>query len=41
MATTVPAQPWMWSRHDELHHHKRRYRMAPYRRLFDAAGLTS
>ena len=27
-ATTVPAQPWMWSRHDELHHHKRRYRLA-------------
>ena len=40
MATTVPAQAWMWSRHDELHHHKRRYRMAPYRRLFEAAGLT-
>jgi len=39
MATTVPAQPWMWSRHDELHHHKRRYVMAPYRRLFEAAGL--
>jgi hypothetical protein len=29
----------MWSRHDELHHHKRRYVMAPYRRLFEAAGL--
>ncbi len=41
MATTVPAQPWMWSRHDELHHHKRRYTMAPYRSLFDAAGLTT
>jgi SAM-dependent methyltransferase len=39
MATTVPGQPWMWSRHDELHHHKRRYRMGPYRRLFDQAGL--
>ncbi|HUZ14088.1 MAG TPA: class I SAM-dependent methyltransferase [Caulobacteraceae bacterium] len=39
LATTVPAQPWMWSRHDELHHHRRRYRMAPYRRLFQAAGL--
>jgi SAM-dependent methyltransferase len=39
MATTVPAQPWMRGRHDELHHHKRRYRMAPYRRLFEAAGL--
>jgi SAM-dependent methyltransferase len=39
MATTVPAQPWMWSRHDELHHHKRRYTMAPYRALFEAAGM--
>ena len=39
LATTVPGQPWMWSRHDELHHHKRRYRMKAYRALFDAAGL--
>jgi SAM-dependent methyltransferase len=39
LATTVPGQPWMWSRHDELHHHKRRYRMGGYRALFDAAGL--
>ena len=40
LATTVPGQPWMWSRHDEAHHHKRRYRLADYRRLFEAAGLT-
>src|SRR5579871_3370987 len=39
LATTVPGQPWMWSRHDEAHHHKRRYRMAAYRALFEAAGL--
>ena len=39
LATTVPGQPWMWSRHDEAHHHKRRYRLADYRRLFEAAGL--
>ena len=38
-ATTVPGQPWMWSRHDESHHHKRRYRMRAYRALFEAAGL--
>ncbi len=38
-ATTVPGQPWMWSRHDELHHHKRRYRLTSYRRLFEGAGL--
>jgi SAM-dependent methyltransferase len=40
MVTTVPAYQWMWSRHDELHHHKRRYDLADYRRLFDDAGLT-
>ena len=40
LATTVPGQPWMWSRHDELHHHKRRYRLSPYRAMFEAAGLT-
>jgi SAM-dependent methyltransferase len=40
LATTVPGQPWMWSRHDELHHHKRRYRLGPYRALFEAAGLS-
>jgi len=40
LAATVPGQPWMWSRHDESHHHKRRYRMAPFRRLFEAAGLS-
>ncbi|HEY3800775.1 MAG TPA: methyltransferase domain-containing protein [Caulobacteraceae bacterium] len=39
LATTVPGQPWMWSRHDELHHHKRRYRMAAFRQLFLEAGL--
>lgn len=39
LLTTVPAHPWLWSRHDELHHHKRRYRMPTYRRLFEAAGL--
>ena len=39
LATTVPGQPWMWSRHDELHHHKRRYRLGAYRALVEAAGL--
>ena len=40
MVTTVPAYSWMWSRHDQLHHHKRRYGLAAYRKLFDAAGLS-
>lgn len=37
---TVPANQWMWSHHDELNHHKRRYDMASFRRLFERAGLT-
>jgi SAM-dependent methyltransferase len=37
---TVPAHPWMWSDHDVAHHHKRRYELAPVRRLFEAAGLS-
>jgi SAM-dependent methyltransferase len=37
--TTVPAYPWMWSHHDVLHHHKRRYLLPAYRALFEAAGL--
>jgi SAM-dependent methyltransferase len=40
LLTTVPAYGWMWSRHDELHHHKRRYRLADYRAKIEAAGLT-
>ncbi|MCC7268552.1 MAG: class I SAM-dependent methyltransferase [Caulobacteraceae bacterium] len=39
MLTAVPAYQWLWSHHDELHHHKRRYRRSDYRRLFEAAGL--
>lgn len=38
--TTVPAYPWMWSHHDVLHHHKRRYLLPQYRKLFEQAGLT-
>lgn len=40
LVVTVPALPWMWSKHDERHHHFRRYT----RRSLDAAarqaGLT-
>jgi 2-polyprenyl-3-methyl-5-hydroxy-6-metoxy-1,4-benzoquinol methylase len=36
---TVPACPWMWSDHDAQHHHKRRYRIEAFRRIFRAAGL--
>lgn len=40
MIATVPAYQWMWSDHDLLHHHKRRYRRPVFRALFEAAGLT-
>jgi SAM-dependent methyltransferase len=39
LVATVPAYRWMWSAHDALHHHKRRYTLGRFRRLFETAGL--
>lgn len=36
---TVPAYPWLWSAHDVLHHHYRRYTSESLRRALDDAGL--
>src|SRR5512133_1960829 len=36
---TIPAHHWMWSAHDLLHHHKRRYSVESLRDLLDRAGL--
>lgn len=36
---TVPAYPWLWSAHDESHHHRRRYTTATLRAAFTTAGL--
>lgn len=36
---TVPAAPWLWSDHDELHHHKRRYTQDGLLQVARAAGL--
>jgi SAM-dependent methyltransferase len=36
---TVPAFPWMWSAHDVVNHHKRRYTRATLTRLVEEAGL--
>jgi SAM-dependent methyltransferase len=36
---TVPAHPWMWSAHDVVNHHKRRYSKATLRRLIDGSPL--
>lgn len=36
---TVPAHQWMWSAHDEVNHHKRRYSKSELRRLIDGSPL--
>ena len=36
---TVPAHQWMWSAHDELNHHKRRYSKRSLARLVGASPL--
>lgn len=36
---TVPAFPSLWSRHDERHHHFRRYTRGHLAKVADAAGL--
>ena len=40
LVVTVPAFGWMWSRHDEVHHHYRRYTRAQLTAVAEAAGLT-
>lgn len=39
LVITVPAFPFLWSAHDRIHHHKRRYRKAELVRLVSEAGL--
>lgn len=36
---TVPAHQWMWSAHDELNHHKRRYSKRSLRQLIAGSPL--
>lgn len=36
---TVPAVPWLWSEHDEIHHHKRRYTKAGLKKVLREAGF--
>lgn len=38
LVLTVPALPSLWSRHDEINHHFRRYTRASLRRVLEAAG---
>lgn len=39
LVCTSPAYQWLWSRWDEVHHHRRRYTLDEFRRLFVVAGL--
>lgn len=39
LIVTVPAYQWMWSAHDEVHHHKRRYSRGQILGLVRAGGL--
>lgn len=36
---TVPALPWLWSEHDEKHHHHRRYTPLTLSKALEAAGM--
>lgn len=36
---TVPAHPWLWSAHDVVNHHKRRYTKRTLRNVVAASGL--
>jgi SAM-dependent methyltransferase len=36
---TVPAHQWMWSAHDVVNHHKRRYSKAGFEALLEKSGL--
>jgi SAM-dependent methyltransferase len=39
LVITVPAHQWMWSAHDVVNHHKRRYSKAALRRLIERSPL--
>jgi 2-polyprenyl-3-methyl-5-hydroxy-6-metoxy-1,4-benzoquinol methylase len=38
LVITVPAYMWLWSEHDEILHHKRRYTRAALVKLLESAG---
>lgn len=39
LVVAVPAHPWMWSAHDTVNHHQRRYSKHGLRRLIDRSPL--
>ncbi len=38
LLVTVPAYPWLWSAHDEINHHHRRYTRRSLQRVAEQAG---
>lgn len=38
LLVTVPAYPWLWSGHDEINHHHRRYTRSSLQRVAEQAG---
>ena len=38
LLVTVPAYQWLWSQHDDSHHHQRRYTLPRLRAVLTAAG---
>lgn len=36
---TVPAHPWLWSHHDDINHHKRRYTRKSFKTALQRAGF--
>jgi hypothetical protein len=41
LLVTVPAYPWLWSGHDEVLGHRRRYTAAQLRAVVEHAGFTT
>ena len=39
LLTTVPALPWLWSSHDDVNHHYRRYTLRTLKRSLQAGGF--
>lgn len=39
LVATVPAYQWLWSAHDEVNQHKRRYTKSEFVRLVESAGF--
>lgn len=36
---TVPAHQWLWSKHDDINHHKRRYSRKQFKTVLEQAGF--